>query len=182
MDTSDAAYADDPSVRPVFVDESGRRSRWVSRGGWVITSLFVGYLLLVITALVGPSGLSRITLPGLGPLLPGPGAATLSDGTGTGTRERPQTVLEATVPPVARRTSPPSPVTSRSSPSPTNAGAAATSTSPGRSGTAPGQRSGTPTPSSTSAASPTAIPGTPSQQPPRSTRAPSPRPKPSRSR
>lgn len=81
---------------PVFVDPSGRRSLAVRRAGWALTALLCGYLLLVLAALVGPPGLSGVRVPGLGPVLPGPGAARI-DG-GQSVRELPQAVLEPPAP------------------------------------------------------------------------------------
>lgn len=166
-------------TRPVFVDASGRRGRWARRAGWAISALLVGYLVLVGAALVGPSQLSRFALPGLGPILPGPGAAALDDGAGA--RDAPGAVLEATrrpspsgSPTPARRT----PVTASPPPTaPRTTAPAVTASGPGRSDEAPGRVSPSPSPTASVSASPS--PSTGDTR--RSTRAPSPKPKPSRS-
>ncbi|HVE97608.1 MAG TPA: hypothetical protein VNA12_00320 [Mycobacteriales bacterium] len=177
MDTDPSGPGPRPPARPVFVDASGRRGRWTRRASWALTSLLVGYLLLVLAALVGPSQLSGLTLPGLGPVLPGPGAGELADGTGTGTRDDPQAVLEPTARPAPRATPPPP----RRSPSAPPASAATVSaapapSAPGRSASAPGRVA------PTAGTTPTASPSPSPDGPPRSSRAPSPRPRPSRSR
>lgn len=66
----------------VFVDASGRRWRRVRWLGVALAGLLVAYLLLLVAALVGPPALSRIAVPGLGPVLPGPAAGSLGDGRG----------------------------------------------------------------------------------------------------
>ncbi|MCA1721465.1 MAG: hypothetical protein LC779_10345, partial [Actinobacteria bacterium] len=76
---------------PVFVDPSGRRGRVLSRICWTLGALMAGYVALVVISLLGPPGLSKLSLPGLGPVLPGPAPAPL--GTGDGPRRRPAQVM-----------------------------------------------------------------------------------------
>ncbi|MGB8651874.1 MAG: hypothetical protein WCD35_14560, partial [Mycobacteriales bacterium] len=59
---------------PVFVDASGRRASWFARTCWALGAVMAGYLLLVVVSLVAPPGVTRLAVPGLGRLLPGPGA------------------------------------------------------------------------------------------------------------
>lgn len=59
---------------PVFVDGSGRRSRLVRRTCWGLGSLATVYVVAVLLALVVPAGLTRLHVPGLGAILPGPAA------------------------------------------------------------------------------------------------------------
>lgn len=73
----------DGVTRAVFVDPTGRRSRIVARACWAVGALLVAYVALVVVSLLLPPGLSRLTVPGLGPVLPGPAAAVL------GAEERP---------------------------------------------------------------------------------------------
>jgi hypothetical protein len=53
---------------PVFVDESGRRARWMRRAGAGFGVLFVAYLALVIAGLMGASFVDKIGVPRLGRL------------------------------------------------------------------------------------------------------------------
>ncbi|MEX2288898.1 MAG: hypothetical protein WD794_01050 [Mycobacteriales bacterium] len=64
-------------TEPVFVDSSGRRSRLVARTCWALGALGVAYVGLIVVSLLLPPGLSRLAVPGLGPVLPGPAAAPL---------------------------------------------------------------------------------------------------------
>ncbi|MET0788482.1 MAG: hypothetical protein ABWY33_04495 [Cellulomonas sp.] len=68
--------------QPVFVDPSGRRGRTVQRVTWTLGALVGAYAVLVLVALVVPVGMNRLTLPGLGPLLPGPVAPVFADEAG----------------------------------------------------------------------------------------------------
>lgn len=66
--TTDAAPA------PVFVDDSGRRHRFVRLVGWCLGILMLAYLALLGISLVGSPGLLPLSLPAIGRLLPGPAA------------------------------------------------------------------------------------------------------------
>lgn len=66
----------------VFVDPSGRRGRTVRRITWALGALIAGYAVLVVVALVVPVGMNRLSVPGLGPLLPGPRAPQFPDASG----------------------------------------------------------------------------------------------------
>ena len=68
---------------PVFVDPSGRRGRRVRRACWLLGSLAVAYVVAVLLALVVPAGLTRLVVPGLGAVLPGPAAPELRDAGGS---------------------------------------------------------------------------------------------------
>jgi hypothetical protein len=70
------------AARSIFVDASGRRGRLLVRVFWVLGAVLAAYVGVVLLALVGPPGLSRLAIPGLGPVLPGPGAAPLRATTG----------------------------------------------------------------------------------------------------
>jgi hypothetical protein len=69
-------------VRAVFVDPTGRRHRLVARTAWVLAGLGVAYVALVVLSLLLPPSLSRLAVPGLGPVLPGPAAAPLAQAEG----------------------------------------------------------------------------------------------------
>lgn len=79
------------TTRPVFVDASGRRGRWLHRLFVALGVLMATYVGVVLVSLVAPSSLSRLAVPGLGPVLPGPGAPGLR--TATGTHAKPAAVL-----------------------------------------------------------------------------------------
>jgi hypothetical protein len=68
--------------RPVFVDGSGRRGRIVRRISWLVGLLMAAYVSVVVLSLLGSPGLSRLSVPGLGPVLPGPAAPALTTATG----------------------------------------------------------------------------------------------------
>lgn len=68
---------------PVFVDPSGRRGRLVRRACWLLGSLAGAYVVAVLLALVVPAGLTRLAVPGLGAVLPGPAAPELRDAGGS---------------------------------------------------------------------------------------------------
>ncbi|MBC7678386.1 MAG: hypothetical protein H7233_05300 [Pseudorhodobacter sp.] len=68
---------------PVFVDPSGRRGRLVRRACWLLGSLAGAYVVAVLLALVVPAGLTRLVVPGLGAVLPGPAAPELRDAGGS---------------------------------------------------------------------------------------------------
>jgi len=76
---------------PVFVDSSGRRGRRVRALFWTLGALMAAYVATVVLSLVGAPGLSRLAVPGVGPVLPGAGAPKLS--TGGGRHERVAKVL-----------------------------------------------------------------------------------------
>lgn len=64
---------------PVFVDPSGRRQRLLGTVGFVVAAGFALYLVVITIALMAPPGVLPLAVPGLGRLLPGPGAPALSD-------------------------------------------------------------------------------------------------------
>lgn len=73
----------------VFVDPSGRRAKHVGRLLGVLAALLGGLVLLVVVSLLAPPGLIRLSVPGVGQVLPGPGAPSLQGRTGQ------QTVTQA---------------------------------------------------------------------------------------
>lgn len=166
-------------VRAVFVDPTGRRGRVVARTCWALGTLCVAYVALVLVSLLLPPGLSRLTVPGLGAVLPGPAAAPL----GAVEDDAPEMLLAPTRSPTPRATPSPGPRPSPSSARPTPT---ATGSAPSPSGTA------APRPTTASTRAPTAAPAPPTttqptrratQAPsaaPGSTRTPGPRPSPTR--
>jgi len=163
--------------RAIFVDPSGRRGRVVRRTSWLFGCLASTYVVLVLASLVVPAGLGRVTVPGLGPLLPGPAAPSLRDAGGAA--QPPSHLLGAsasatggaasrpTAQPAPTLTASPQPGTAATgSPTPTaQPGQAATApgqaaTAPGQAATPPGQSGGNSAPRSTHAASPTRHPTT----------------------
>lgn len=141
--------------RAVFVDPSGRRGRTVRRVMWTLGLLVGLYCALVVLALVLPVGMSRLAVPGLGPLLPGPVAPALADPGADGAPLAPLTTPSSTPSPTstaapAPRVSP----TRATAPAATAAPTAAAvpvpvatptpSTEPGRSAEAPGQSADAP--------------------------------------
>lgn len=159
---------------PVFVDPSGRRHRLVVRAAWLLAGLGAAYIGLVVVSLLLPPSVSRLSVPGLGPVLPGPGAAALGDAEGEDSR--PDVLL-------ARSPSPAPPRSTRSprpTPSPTPVTVARTG-SPSPSASTIGTTSPTaaPRPTTASTAAPTAPPGQ-SEPPGQASRSPRPRPTPSK--
>lgn len=75
--------ASDPPT-PVFVDDSGRRHRFVRGFGWALAAVVTVYLALLGVSLVGSPGLVPLSLPAVGKVLPGPAAPLVSDGSGSG--------------------------------------------------------------------------------------------------
>jgi len=59
---------------PIFVDDSGRRRRWLRWTGWLIGALASAYLALFVLSVVSSPGLLPLSLPGVGRLLPNAGA------------------------------------------------------------------------------------------------------------
>ncbi len=66
---------------PVFVDPTGRRERWVRAAAWTVGGLVVSYLALLVVSLVGPPGVLKLALPGVGPIFPDATAPRISTGT-----------------------------------------------------------------------------------------------------
>lgn len=159
---------------PVFVDPSGRRHRLVVRAAWLLAGLGAAYIGLVVVSLLLPPSVSRLSVPGLGPVLPGPGAAALGDAEGEASR--PDVLL-------ARSPSPAPPRSTRSAgpaPSPTPVTVARTgSPSPSASPTGTASPTAAPRPTTASTAAPTAPPGQ-SEPPGQASRSPRPRPTPSK--
>ena len=164
-----------PATSPVFVDSSGRRGRWLHRLFVALGLLMSAYVAVVFLALIGPSSLSRLAVPGLGPVLPGSGAPGLR--TATGGHAKPATVLSPrpqptrgagstvspSAPPAFRRPTPfpsPTPAAAATSPQPTSRPTTAASPpatgrpatpGPRSSQTPPGQASSHPSPHSSHA-------------------------------
>jgi hypothetical protein len=147
--------------RAIFVDPSGRRGRVVRRTSWLFGCLASAYVVLVLASLIVPAGLGRLTVPGLGPLLPGPAAPLLRDAGGAA--QPPAQLLGGSASSkVAVATGSPTPTASTGQAA-TAPGQAATApgqaaTAPGQAATPPGQSGVNPTPRSTHAAAPTPHP------------------------
>lgn len=157
---------------PVFVDPSGRRHRRVVRGAWLLAGLGAAYIGLVVVSLLLPPSVSRLSVPGLGPVLPGPAAAPLA--AAEGEDDGPEVLLA--------RSPSPRPGGSRSPrPTPSAAGAPAPTGLPSLTPSVPPttRPSPAPRPTRASTAAPTAPPGQ-SDPPGQASRSPRPRPTPSR--
>ena len=61
-----------PPAVPVFVDPTGRRARWTHRLFVAVGVLASLYVATVGLSLVLPAGTLHLTVPGLGPVIPGP--------------------------------------------------------------------------------------------------------------
>jgi hypothetical protein len=150
--------------RAIFVDPSGRRSRVVRRTSVVLGALASAYVVLVLLALVVPAGLGRLTVPGLGPLLPGPAAPSLVDTAGAA--QLPSQVLVAQSPQksssaakattgTATKVTPAAPSgTSATGSTAVTAQPSPSAAAPGKSALAPGQAATSPSSRSTNAAIP----------------------------
>ena len=62
--------APDAPQLPVFVDDTGRRHRWLRLSGWVVGGLAAAYLALFVVSLTTAPGVLPLSLPGVGRLLP----------------------------------------------------------------------------------------------------------------
>ena len=151
----------------VFVDPSGRRGKVVGRAFWLLSCLASAYVVLVLVSLVVPAGLSRLTVPGLGPVVPGAGAPKLRDSQGT--KQTVSQLLSPSSRPTSgtERTPGPSPATS---PSAVDRATPTLTASPGTA-------TPSPVPRGSSSATP-ATPSPPSHPTPKSTKAASPKPHP----
>jgi hypothetical protein len=141
----------------VFVDEEGRRARWVRRAGTGVGLACLAYLLLLGAALVGVPWVPRAQLPGVATVTPRHQARPPSLGPAA-IRSTPVTAPSSPSPAVTTTTA--ATTTSRPAPTPTStptggpapatttpAVATTTSTTPGRSGTH--RTTTTPAPSTT---------------------------------
>lgn len=57
--------------RPVFVDERGRRARWLSRTGALLAGIMVLYLAAMGASITGASWVPQLSLPVVGAVVPG---------------------------------------------------------------------------------------------------------------
>ena len=55
---------------PVFVDDTGRRRRWLHGVGWFFGILAAAYITLFAVSIVGSPSLLPLTVPGVGRLVP----------------------------------------------------------------------------------------------------------------
>jgi hypothetical protein len=113
---------------PVFVDADGRRGRlvaWVSRA---LASVLVAYLVLLGGALVGAPWVPRVSLPGVGRVVPGragpPLAPRIVASPGATSSPSPPRATGGIPPPVLAGAPPPAP------PAPTAAAGPVSSSSP----------------------------------------------------
>lgn len=169
-------------ARAVFVDPTGRRQRRVARVAWLLAGLGTAYVALVVVSLLLPPSLTRLSVPGLGQLLPGPAAAPL--GQAEGEADGPDVLLGRSPSPApARPTALPRP--SRSAPpataSPLPRVTTAPAAAPPRPAPGPAPTTARPTPAATGrpATAPTQA-SRPSDPPGQASRSPKPRPSPSR--
>lgn len=167
-------------ARAVFVDPTGRRHRRVARTAWVLAALGVAYVALVVVSLLLPPSLARLTVPGLGQVLPGPAAAPL--GQAEGEAEGPDVLLERSPSAAPGRQSPtPRPSRGRATSSARPAPAAPAASSPSAAaGTpaavpTPGEATPAPAPTRGATAAPSEPPGR-SAAPGQASRSPKPRP------
>ena len=65
----------DPDNPPVFVDPSGRRAGWVRLAFAAVGGVAALYVATVVLSLLLPAGALHLSIPGLGPVLAGPGPA-----------------------------------------------------------------------------------------------------------
>lgn len=170
--------------RAVFVDPTGRRHRRVARVAWLLAGLGTAYVALVVVSLLLPPSLSRLSVPGLGPVLPGPAAAPL--GQAEGEDEGPDVLLARSPSPApARPTTLPRPSRSASpaagSPLPpeTTAPTAAPATTAPMPAPAPATARPTQAATGRPATAPSPAPR-PSDPPGQASRSPRPRPSPSK--
>ncbi|MDQ3569982.1 MAG: hypothetical protein M3396_05025, partial [Actinomycetota bacterium] len=63
------------TLRPVFLDVGGVRSRRVRLAGRAVALVLIAYLLASMAAVLGVAWVPRVSLPGLGPVVPGVGPA-----------------------------------------------------------------------------------------------------------
>ena len=143
------SYDGEAGVAPVFVDPSGRRARLARALGLAVAAVCGLYLLLVGITLVAPPGVLPLSIPGLGRLLPGPGAPKLSDNLGRSVR--PASVLTP-APSAGTPTPTPTPATARGPGSSSRPSASATP------GSAVPTGRPTPTPTLVVTGRPTAVP------------------------
>ena len=157
---------------PVFVDDTGRRRRWLRALGWLIGGIAAAYVALFAISLVGSPGLLPLSIPGVGRLLPSSGAPDI-DSAGHG-RQRPSEL-------VATRSPSPTPTPAvtggpglgpASTPRPTRAAGPSPTAS-----ASPGQRP-TSRPSGRPTVTPTARGSSSAHPSPRSTRKPTAHPTP----
>jgi hypothetical protein len=115
---------------PVFVDLSGRRAQWATRVAWTVAGVLVLYLALFVASLTRAPWVPRLTMPGLGPVLPQSTAAPPPSIPGAIEQAQPTPPQEAVVPTstVTTRVST-GPSSKTSQPTTTTATSAVTSTS-----------------------------------------------------
>lgn len=172
---------DETAGRPVLVDPTGRRGRLLARVFWAAATFMTAYVVLVVVSLAGTPGLSRLRIPGIGPVLPGPAAAQLANGTGG--HARPARLLStsratagpsdaASALPVSTPSAVVAPASSAGTPAARSTAGTAAASSPSAAAPASPTALATPTPASPQ---PTATPAQATVRPtPRSSRTPNP--------
>lgn len=86
----------DPGRFPIFVDETGRRRRWLRLTGWVVGVLAGAYISLFVVSLLSSPGLLPLSLPGVGRLLPNAAAPDIP--VAGGGKQRPADVVTTGTP------------------------------------------------------------------------------------
>ena len=153
---------------PVFVDDTGKRRRWLGAAGWSIGILAAAYIALFTVSLLGSPGLIPLSIPGIGRLVPSSGAPDI--GVAGHGRQQPGDVLATSSPSPT-----PAAVVPVVTPTPTRATTPTATRRAGPSPTATAQPRRRPT------AGPTVTPttrGSSSHPTPRSTRKPTAHPTP----
>ncbi len=139
-----------PEAGPVFVDTSGRRQRRVRRWGCLLVVPAVGYIVLLVSTLLGGPTVESPLLPSTqAPHTPGPGATASPSARGTASRSpRPSASRGSASSPALRAGTAPPPGTG---PGPVTATTGPGSTAPeppgnghGRNTAPPGQGGGKP--------------------------------------
>ena len=139
----------------VFVDDAGRRSRWIARAGRLVGAGCIIYIVVIVASLFGATWVPRVSLPGVGRVVPSsrPVASLVLPPTAAHTPFPTRTSATGGSPaPVVAPTSP-----SASSPA---AGVAttispSTTSAPGHSGSVPGHATTTAAPTTSPTSSPT---------------------------
>lgn len=168
-------------ARAVFVDPTGRRHRRVVRSAWGLAGLGAASVAVVVVSLLLPPSVSRLSVPGLGPVLPGPAAAPL--GKAEGEAAGPDVLLARSPSPAPPAVTPRPARSVRTTGSPMPGSTSTRMPTTGPATTAPTQAPTTAGPTVAATGRPTSPASEPpgqSQPPGQASRSPKPRPTPSR--